>query len=273
MGEGVSLASIETRQENWELKKWLLKHGDQQTGAWLGGSANGHHDRWSWFPTGQLIRWYDWGPSQPSGSDQHCLYIVGGFLGYQWADFHCDFEMTFLCEYKVNRASPWVQTKQNKMGKKKKDSLTKPAPLFPPNHYDKTIADTKDIIRKIEKEMTNNAVSQEDKKSKEKKKSTPLKNMFSNTDYNRPFGENRDIDEETDTDIPGNTAAAQADVKTKIDGKDNSIEVIASKDSSVILFKKDAFKRTEKVAGDNVSWSILEMLKNVIKMPFQKAIK
>ena len=27
------------------------------------------------------------------GKDQHCLYVVGGWLGYQWADFHCDFQV------------------------------------------------------------------------------------------------------------------------------------------------------------------------------------
>ena len=32
--------------------------------------------------TGQLITSFNWGPSQPSGGDQHCMYIVGGFLGY-----------------------------------------------------------------------------------------------------------------------------------------------------------------------------------------------
>ena len=48
------------------------------------------------FIAGQLIQWFDWGPSQPSGPDQHCLYIVGGFMGYQWADFHCDFEVILL---------------------------------------------------------------------------------------------------------------------------------------------------------------------------------
>ena len=52
------------------------------------------------FLSGQLIQHFNWGPSQPNGGDQHCMYIVGGYLGYQWADFHCGFEMTFLCEYK-----------------------------------------------------------------------------------------------------------------------------------------------------------------------------
>ena len=43
---------------------------------------------------GELIGWYDWGPGQPQpGRDQHCLYVVGGWLGYQWADFHCDFQV------------------------------------------------------------------------------------------------------------------------------------------------------------------------------------
>jgi len=54
------------------------------------------------------------------------MYIVGGFLGYQWADFHCefqaesnlgndisscftlgDFRMTFLCEHAVNPGHAW----------------------------------------------------------------------------------------------------------------------------------------------------------------------
>ncbi len=57
--------------------------------------------------SGQLIRDFNWGPSQPNGGDQHCMYIVGGYLGYQWADFHCGFEMTFLCEYQVNDHQAW----------------------------------------------------------------------------------------------------------------------------------------------------------------------
>ena len=44
------------------------------------------------FP-GQLVKWFNWGPGQPSGGEQHCMYLVGGFLGYQWADFHCGFEV------------------------------------------------------------------------------------------------------------------------------------------------------------------------------------
>ena len=30
---------------------------------------------------------------QPTGLDQHCMYIVGGQHGYQWADFHCGFQV------------------------------------------------------------------------------------------------------------------------------------------------------------------------------------
>ena len=61
-------------------------------------------------------------------------------------------------------------------------------------------------------------------------------------------------------------------IKTKIEGEDNSIEVIANKDKSIILIKKDAFMKSEKLKSDNVSWSIFEMLKNVIKMPFKKSL-
>lgn len=64
--------------------------------------------------TGQLIRHFNWGPSQPTGRDQHCMYIVGGYLGYQWADFHCGFEMTFLCEYNVNDHEAWRRRRQMK---------------------------------------------------------------------------------------------------------------------------------------------------------------
>lgn len=106
-GESVSLACIETQEENEHLKEWLIANGDHTTGVWVGGSDNGHVGRWAWFPTGQLIQHFNWGPSQPNGGDQHCMYIVGGYLGYQWADFHCGFEMTFLCEYKVNEVEAW----------------------------------------------------------------------------------------------------------------------------------------------------------------------
>ena len=50
--------------------------------------------------TGKFIHWWAWGPGQPSGPDQHCLYLVGGFLGYQWADFHCEFEVRSLNQIK-----------------------------------------------------------------------------------------------------------------------------------------------------------------------------
>lgn len=111
-GSTVSLACIETKQENEYLKNWLIEYGDHTTGVWVGGSDNGHVGRWAWFPTGQLIKNFNWGPSQPNGGDQHCMYIVGGYLGYQWADFHCGFEMTFLCEYDVNDIEAWRRRRQ-----------------------------------------------------------------------------------------------------------------------------------------------------------------
>ena len=43
------------------------------------------------------------------------MYIVGGYLGYQWADFHCGFEMTFLCEHNVSGGhEPWRRRRQMK---------------------------------------------------------------------------------------------------------------------------------------------------------------
>ncbi|XP_071530261.1 dromaiocalcin-1-like [Panulirus ornatus] len=106
-GQDVSLAAIDTAQENYHIKRWLVVNGNHRTGVWVGGSDNGHNGKWAWFPTGQLVDYSNWGPSQPSGGDQHCMYMVGGLLGYQWADFHCDFEMNFLCEYRVNHIKPW----------------------------------------------------------------------------------------------------------------------------------------------------------------------
>ncbi|KAG7155161.1 Perlucin-like 2, partial [Homarus americanus] len=106
-GSGVSLATIETLQENYFIKKWLAVNGHHNTGVWVGGSDNGHSGKWAWFPTGQLVSYSNWGPSQPSGGDQHCMYLVGGLLGYQWADFHCEFDMHFLCEHGVNTVEPW----------------------------------------------------------------------------------------------------------------------------------------------------------------------
>jgi len=113
-GSHVSLACIETRRENERIKEWLNEFGDHSTGVWVGGSDNGHVGRWAWFPTGQLIRNFNWGPAQPSGGPQHCMYVVGGILGYQWADFQCDFEMNFLCEYQVNRQVAWKKKRRRK---------------------------------------------------------------------------------------------------------------------------------------------------------------
>ena len=43
---------------------------------------------------GELVEWVNWGMGQPTGLDQHCMYIVGGQHGYQWADFHCGFQVS-----------------------------------------------------------------------------------------------------------------------------------------------------------------------------------
>jgi len=131
-GESVSLACIETPEENEHLKNWLISNGDHTTGVWVGGSDNGHVGRWAWFPTGQLIQDFNWGPSQPNGGDQHCMYIVGGYLGYQWADFHCGFEMTFLCEYQVNEVEAWRRRRQMvqfNSNKTRDNTLASSAPL------------------------------------------------------------------------------------------------------------------------------------------------
>ena len=61
------------------------------------------------------------------------------------------------------------------------------------------------------------------------------------------------------------------EIQSKVEGEDNSIEVIANEESSVIINKKDLFRKTEKIVSDDTSWSIFEMLKNVIKMPFRKS--
>ena len=107
LGDGASLAALETRGEGRAVGAWLGRHGDPSTGVWLGGSALGHPGLWSWFPTGELVQWADWGPGQPTGRDQHCLYTVAAWQRYQWADFHCDYQMTFLCEFKVNTRNVW----------------------------------------------------------------------------------------------------------------------------------------------------------------------
>ena len=83
---------------------------------------------------------------------------------------------------------------------------------------------------------------------------------------------------ENDEGVESNTKESKSDVimendiKSKIEGENNSIEVIANKVKSVILIKKDAFMKSEKLKSDNVSWSIFEMLKNVIKMPFRNSL-
>ena len=91
-GEGVSLACVESEKENVRLKNWLIHNGDPATGVWLGGSDNGHPKRWAWLPTGQLIQWFDWGPAQPN-QNEHCMNMVAGRRGYQWANFDCGFEV------------------------------------------------------------------------------------------------------------------------------------------------------------------------------------
>ncbi|XP_023328161.1 lithostathine-1-alpha, partial [Eurytemora carolleeae] len=122
-GFGSSLATVETKIENDKIEEFLLEHGDKNTGVWLGGSENGHTGQWAWFPTGELVEWVNWGMGQPTGLDQHCMYIVGGQHGYQWADFHCGFQMQFLCEYKNQKYPEWkiknLSSEKNPMSTKK----------------------------------------------------------------------------------------------------------------------------------------------------------
>ena len=103
--------------------------------------------------SGQLIREFNWGPSQPSGGDQHCMYIVGGYLGYQWADFHCGFEMTFLCEYKVNDHEAWRRRRQMKNSAEFNDEII--AKYYDRNlDIDRTFLDT-ELNQRINYTLTN----------------------------------------------------------------------------------------------------------------------
>jgi len=229
-GRGASLATLDTPGENRKIKTWLLEHGDPNTGAWLGGSDNGHHGTWAWFPTGQLIQWFDWGPGQPSGRDQHCLYIVGGFLGYQWADFNCEFEMTFLCEFRVNRGDVWSHP-----------SLPSYSPIQQDNHWQlSTIAPPPETTSKQTSRPTT-ATS-----------TTPRPTLFSLFDIP---AKQQDLVEESD-------------ILSQVQGSESQIEVITRDKSSVIFQKKDQTVTSESLKEDNdTNWSIFQFLKNVIKMP------
>ena len=44
------------------------------------------------------MSWTDWGPGQPTGGDQHCMYMVGGDKGFQWADFHCGYQVLYVLQ-------------------------------------------------------------------------------------------------------------------------------------------------------------------------------
>ena len=106
------------------------------------------------------------------------------------------------------------------------------------------------------------------KKESSQQKSVPLEKLLPKKEHNKDNYES----------FEKNTIESKSDVimenkiKTKIEVEDNAIEVIANKDSSIILSKKDVYKKSEKLKSDNVSWSIFEMLKNVIKMPFKRSL-
>ena len=114
---------------------------------------------------------------------------------------------------------------------------------------------------KTKKKKIKNKISQ--------KTSVPLQNNFPAAPKNKKDIIEKIKKDEIDMEI---NEIDPNSIETRVEGKDNSIEVIANKDSSVVIIKKDAFKRSEKLVGDNVSWSIFEMLKNVIKMPFQRSV-
>ena len=194
-------------------------------------------------------KWFDWGPGQPSGRDQHCLYIVGGFLGYQWADFHCEFEvnpldhslfksllqMTFLCEYRVNRGDVWTHPSLPSYSPVQEDNRWQLSTIQPPPSPSSTLPTLKPTSRPTSATST-----------------TPRPTLFSLFDIPAKQIEN-------------NLVEAGDLVKQ---GSKNQIEVISRDKSSVIFQKKDPVVVSESLKQeDDTSWSIFQFLKNVIKMP------
>ncbi|XP_054740031.1 perlucin-like [Anastrepha obliqua] len=97
--QGLSLASINSKEENDALQSYLTRTGLNANGEifWTAGSRLADNNRWVWFHTGRPISYVNWRIGEPNnlGGQENCIsFITDG----RWNDLSCTCETFFICE-------------------------------------------------------------------------------------------------------------------------------------------------------------------------------
>ncbi|XP_046660566.1 pulmonary surfactant-associated protein D-like [Homalodisca vitripennis] len=102
MAHGGRLASIESENDNTQIKAAIMKLGIRNGEFWTAGTnlAQGY---WFWMVSGEPLPQYsDWNPGEPNnkGQKEHCIVLYEyENKGYRWSDDDCMIKLFPICEY------------------------------------------------------------------------------------------------------------------------------------------------------------------------------
>ncbi|XP_016135121.1 ladderlectin-like [Sinocyclocheilus grahami] len=97
VGLGGNLASIHSQLAHNFLKTLVIKHGNDNSRAWIGAHDAIKEDIWFW-SDGSAFEYSDWHTGEPSngGGNERCVEM--GYGGEKrWNDAHCDTLLNFIC--------------------------------------------------------------------------------------------------------------------------------------------------------------------------------
>ncbi|XP_057654013.1 perlucin-like [Diorhabda carinulata] len=96
---GMSLATIESQEENDFLESKLIERGVE--GVWLFTSGTRlPNNVWVWLATGKNIAWTNWKTGEPNNvnSKEECIAVNLINKQMEWYDINCWTEQYFVCQ-------------------------------------------------------------------------------------------------------------------------------------------------------------------------------
>jgi len=102
---GMHLASVESKEENSLLEKYINDFGFGQDHFWTSGTDQAEEGNFFWFGNGKPITFTNWNAGEPNnfkyenGEEEHCMELWNrDGKGLKWNDTPCSFETYFICE-------------------------------------------------------------------------------------------------------------------------------------------------------------------------------
>lgn len=100
--QGLQLATVNTRNEQYLLEKTIKKAGMERVSFWLGGTDLSLEGRFVWMATGEPFVYTNWLlPYQPDNNEniEHCVHIWPDLTNTTvWNDAPCHHGKYFICE-------------------------------------------------------------------------------------------------------------------------------------------------------------------------------